>query len=92
MPLFGITMGEMAATALGTLTCLLEVLAELGLVSVRQVLQLLLSGNTCLVHAGVELLLKKRVAWVTRDTQATEAGSSTRSRKPEGRNIVAQIG
>ena len=92
MPLFGITMSEVAAAALGTLTCLLEVLAELGLVGVRQVLQLLLSGDTSLVHAGVELLLNKRVARVTRDTQATEAGSSTRSRKPEGRNIVAQIG
>jgi hypothetical protein len=53
MPFLGVSVGKMAAITLGTVACHFEVLAQLRLVGIGKILQLLLRCCTFVVERGV---------------------------------------
>ena len=58
MPLFLVAVGEVAAIALGTVGGHLEVLAQLRLVGIGQVLQLLLGSHALIIQCGLLVRLR----------------------------------
>ena len=77
----------MAAAALGTLTGHFEVLAQLRLVGVRQILQLLLGCHTGRI-LSIDLVLIHLVA----ESKASKTWISGQAWEAQGTDIVTQIG
>lgn len=87
IPLLRLPVSEMAAVALGTLAGHFKVLAQLRLVGVRKVLQLLLG-----CHTGRILCIGLVLIQLLAESNSSETWISSQAWEAQGTDVVTQIG